>query len=234
MATETITGCVDFATGTILFAPNNWCGDGQCIYDSCMVWDGLHAGQVAVTISTLSCDDIYYGCVDFVTSEFKLVVPIRCCIICDPEYSATDCTVCDYFAADETPMYISATFSGVTRCSDDSVIDDFIVCLSSTSAGGTQCSWASDCYIGEESDGADYVLLRVDTGGYPPYTPFYVKWGNSGQLQLIILFYAFSLDDCPTIPFGTSIDNYYTDAVCGSPGRECYGGTVTLENISAP
>ncbi|HUW18368.1 MAG TPA: hypothetical protein VMW16_03620 [Sedimentisphaerales bacterium] len=98
MANETIYGCVDWATGKIKFAQD------ACYYYGCIIWEGVHAGQVAVTIDMPNCDDTYYGCVNWATGKFQVVVPDNCC-----EYPP-----CEYCV--DTPSQVTITFTGLTEC----------------------------------------------------------------------------------------------------------------------
>lgn len=73
MANQTLTGCIDFGTGLAKFDQDD------CEYSGCLVIGGVHDKQVAVTIGTSFCDDIYYGCVEFPGGTFKVYVPDDCC-----------------------------------------------------------------------------------------------------------------------------------------------------------
>ena len=74
---KTISGCVDRATGEILFA-GEACDESD--YTGCIERTGAHAGQVAVTIEERNCyEDTYYGCVNRVTGEFDVSIPDDCC-----------------------------------------------------------------------------------------------------------------------------------------------------------
>lgn len=105
MANKTIYGCVDWTTGQIKFE-GEACDSGD--YTGCINWTGAHAGQVAVIVNEVNCDDTYYGCVNWATGEFQLVIPDDCC-----EEYGDDCTYC---TADETPLKITVTFSGLVDC----------------------------------------------------------------------------------------------------------------------
>ena len=106
MANQTLTGCIDFETGLAKF------DQGDCEYTGCLVTGGIHAGQVAVTIDTDSCDDIYYGCVVFPSGTFEVVVPDDCC-------SGDNCSTCTGI----TPKNLTFEFDGWA----------FVECLNDTS-----------------------------------------------------------------------------------------------------
>jgi len=100
MADETLYGCVDFTTGVITFTQ-----DPDCEYPACVIWDGVHAGQMAVTVDTDNCDDTYYGYWDSVTGKFQVSIPDECC--------SSQCEWCDGYTTpssikvslDATPCY---------------------------------------------------------------------------------------------------------------------------------
>lgn len=69
---RTIYGCVNFPSGEIVFE-NAACDDGN--YAGCIVQEGAHAQQVAVTISDGCSDGTYYGCVNWATGKFQVIVP---------------------------------------------------------------------------------------------------------------------------------------------------------------
>lgn len=58
----------------------------------------------------------------------------------DPEYG-DDCPACtpQLFEAGKTPLYIKVNFSGLRRCLDDSLIDDFSIWLKQVD--GWPCEW---------------------------------------------------------------------------------------------
>ena len=98
---ETIFGCVDFSDGSITFEQLG------CEYPACMIWEGNHAGQVAVTIDNDDCNDIYYGCIDWSTGKFEVVVPDDCC--------CKDCNgICDECTGKTGDMIL--TFAGMEDC----------------------------------------------------------------------------------------------------------------------
>jgi len=88
MANETLYGCVTWPGGVVSFDQYP-----DCTYNGCIEWTGIHAGQVAVTVSTDECDDIYYGCVDWSTGKFEVSVPEDCCT----HISYKGCTQCFCF-----------------------------------------------------------------------------------------------------------------------------------------
>jgi len=76
MADQTIYGCYNSSTGAVTFA-GAACDSGD--YTGCYVASGEHAGQIAVPVSEESCNDTYYGCLNFATGQFQLVIPDNCC-----------------------------------------------------------------------------------------------------------------------------------------------------------
>lgn len=69
------------------------CADGsikfydleECLVQSaCVVREGVHAGQVALTLSDADnedCNNTFYGCIDPATSKFQVVIPDDCCAL---------------------------------------------------------------------------------------------------------------------------------------------------------
>jgi hypothetical protein len=72
-----IDGCLN-SEGKVVFEQID------CVYIGCLVAEGIHAGQIAVTIQTPVCNDTYYACYDTVTGRFELSVPDTCCDTPDP------------------------------------------------------------------------------------------------------------------------------------------------------
>ncbi len=103
MANETIYGCVTWPGGVVTFDQ-----DPNCQYTACVDWTGIHAGQVAVTINTATCDDIYYGCVDWATNKFEVSVPDSCCW---ESYLNCPCNLCEISGIQ--PFFIKITFTGI-------------------------------------------------------------------------------------------------------------------------
>ena len=101
MATETIFGCVT-SEGQIIFE------QALCEYPACLEFTGTHAGQVAVTIGGPFCDDTFYGCVDFATGKFEVVVPDDCCNSSE--------TICSRCSPGITPKIVRVDISGTTSC----------------------------------------------------------------------------------------------------------------------
>lgn len=99
MADETITGCVNWANKNIRFDQDS------CTYAGCIIWDGIHAGQVAITISNDNCDDTYYADIDWSTGRWQLTLPDICC-----PWSSDDCSYCDPIL---TPSNLHLVFTGV-------------------------------------------------------------------------------------------------------------------------
>jgi len=110
---RTITGKVDWGDGGKIKFGNPPCDTRiNCINEDitgCMIWTGEHAGMVSVTISAAelaACNDTYYGCVDWTTQTFKILIPDSCC----GEVGVT-CGWCD-----STPKYIDITFANIVNC----------------------------------------------------------------------------------------------------------------------
>lgn len=101
MANQTLTGCVKFPSGQVIFDQDD------CEYTGCMIWSGTHAGQVAVTILTDKCDDTYYGCVNFPGGTFSVVVPDNCCV--ELGIDCANCTI------NETPKFITLELADFTQ-----------------------------------------------------------------------------------------------------------------------
>ena len=139
MANKIIYGCVDWATGQIKFA-GEACDSGD--YIGCVEWTGIHAGQVAITLSEVNCTDTYYGCVDWVTGKFQVSIPDDCC--------AQSCTYCE-----QTPYTITATFSGITTCTG---------CVNITCSSGFSASFKYPAGLAENLNGS-HVLTQV--ASYP-------------------------------------------------------------------
>lgn len=104
-----LTGCIHFNTGQISFTQ-----DPDCIYTGCLVTTGLHAGQIAVTVNTPYCDDIYYGCVDWSTGQFKVNVPSDCCE--QFPYEVCPCAACAETGGQHNSISVSYTGSGFDVC----------------------------------------------------------------------------------------------------------------------
>lgn len=102
----TLTGCVNFRTRQVIL------DDDICQWKACMVFQGVHARQVALTPNTNACPDTYYGCIDFETNTFEIIVPESCC--------AEPCGVCEQ---DTTPATLTIKISGVQTM--DCYVKDF-------------------------------------------------------------------------------------------------------------
>ena len=128
---RTIYGSVDWSTGVAKFGDPG-CGDRiDCIGEDivgCIEWAGEHAGQVKVTIAAAyqTCNDTYYGCVDWGTGKFQISIPDDCCCDCSC-WAEVGCE----------PATYSVTISGVRSCNDDSLVwwinDNFTLDLWATS-----------------------------------------------------------------------------------------------------
>lgn len=75
----TVYGCVTWPAGTITFENLEEC----LVQSACIEWTGTHAGQVALTLSGATyyqgCNDTFYGCVDWTTGKFQVLIPDDCC-----------------------------------------------------------------------------------------------------------------------------------------------------------
>lgn len=116
MGSKTIYGCVDWASGEVRFV-GEACDSGN--YTGCIVnapGEAEHM-MVAVYVAEAWCEDWYYGCVNWTTGKFQLIIPDDCCYT-GPS-SEDECVYCD---EGTTPTYISVRISGVTACG--CIIDD--------------------------------------------------------------------------------------------------------------
>lgn len=106
----TVYGHVVRGTGAIVFENLETCLEQS----ACIVASGEHEGQVALTLSGATenegCNDTFYGCLDATTGKFQITIPENCCM----EYSSYDCGIC--FPPGQTPLYYTATFSGIQTC----------------------------------------------------------------------------------------------------------------------
>jgi len=106
MANKTIYGCVTGGSAITFdkepcFA-NNVTG---CIEMSDV--DHLYMVKVVISEDLSTCNDTYYGCVNWSTGKFQLEIPDDCC------YTSNDCSYC---TTDETPQKVSVAFSGINLC----------------------------------------------------------------------------------------------------------------------
>jgi hypothetical protein len=101
MANITINGCVNRATGEVIFE-GAACDSGN--YIGCIVRSGEHAGQVAIIVNEASCEDTYYGCIDRSTGQFKVEIPDNCCAV-----GCANCT-------GGTPYRVYLQLTGITIC----------------------------------------------------------------------------------------------------------------------
>lgn len=105
----TVHGCVSWPSGTITFTDLETC----LAQNSCVHWTGVHANQVALTLSgatnNAACNDTFYGCVNWTTGKFQVVIPEGCCVVIGVE-----CPQCGVF----TPLHLNITFQGVVYCSE--------------------------------------------------------------------------------------------------------------------
>jgi hypothetical protein len=91
-----------------------FCDLPDCVsYCAELVRSGVHAGMVALTITDAAnedCNDTFYGCVNYSTNKWEVVIPDGCCI----EYGY-DCQYCD---EGNTPANILLTITGLTHCTN--------------------------------------------------------------------------------------------------------------------
>jgi len=93
----TLEGCVDWDDGgKIKFVHSTECFGSS--YTGCIIWTGEHAGQVKISIDNANCNDDYYGCIDWTTGLFKILVPDICVRPwCNVEISGiTDQNCCEW------------------------------------------------------------------------------------------------------------------------------------------
>jgi len=163
MANKTITGHIEEVEGKwkVVF-DGEACDSGD--YTGKMVWTGVHAGQVAVTVDELNCDDIYYGDIpDECPWTFEVEIPDNCCGLsncssCPAIYSTSEWTPC-CFEEGEVPKYLCCEFTGIKRCSDDSTIPNTYVCVEGDGVVG----WHR--YFGTFSDGEASYTVELDWSG---------------------------------------------------------------------
>ena len=147
MANETLYGCVDWATGKVQFSQTDgnvecqYCSSDSCIWLGCIEWDGVHAGQVAVTIDNDNCDDTYYGCVDWSTGEFEVSVPDNCCIL------------------GEQPDYVLVTLFGGSACGcvDPPGYNDITYSNYSPPSGQQTLPWVNNCTYTLVIEGGSFI-----------------------------------------------------------------------------
>jgi len=165
---KTLYGSVSWPSGVIKF---NWSGDctqPECIGQEVTGCINFGTGQVEVTITgtrCVNCNDTYYGCVDWTTGKFQVIVPDEC-------YggSVDPCDDCDCYQ----PYAIDVTFSNISVCSDCCEIVPDNPNLPSNSfkgtsfsgngtyrcvndaAHGTSCTWGSDPEEGVVATGISY------------------------------------------------------------------------------
>lgn len=94
----------------------------ECIAEdivSCIRWTGEHAGQVEVTISAAEleeCNDTYYGCIDWGTGKFQIIIPDDCCFCACANSGESICP-------GTTPTKFIITFTDVLNCNDTPMSD---------------------------------------------------------------------------------------------------------------
>lgn len=120
----------------------------------------------------------------------------------DPEYG-DDCPACTpaLFEVSKTPLYIKANFSGLRRCFDDSLIDDFSVWMKQIDFW--PCAYESHNFFSCELNLVTGLLsLSVE--------------------ETATLWFEDTADPC-----STSYDGF---PLC-QPGDYAYGGTATLKYL---
>lgn len=239
----TLTGCVDFTTGKIVL------DDDTCQWQTCMIFGGTHAGQVALTPNTIVCPDTYYGCVDLSTSIFEIIVPESCCA-----------EVCNNCSVGTTPATITVKISGASNvscwnnefgCTEptffaslDTSIDDLAGLVNGVEKELIQssifpCVWLSDVVISESIN--TYI---VDGGPFPgcdlvgpattnPITA--LRWSLSRSATAVSIGASFVItgDDGCAYDGGLGIITYSQDANDGE--FDCFSGlgsqSVTFDSF---
>jgi len=218
MANKTIYGCVNSTNGEITFE-GEACDSGD--YTGCIETSGEHAGQVKVVISEVNCDDIYYGCVNWTTGKFQLVIPDDCC----GWYEDCNCDYCDNcpecYAPDLTLKYLAVRFTGVRDCSDDSLFswNGTVFCPYSLSEGlwGYNCSW----WVSVPAMGSNVGIVVYATGVSEEGVSIQTTEGTDYYFQSAHL-----NGGCP----GGTYSNELTKDGCGGGGGEYlgYGGQAEV------
>lgn len=198
----TVYGCVNFSSGTAVITFENL---ETCLeQSSCIIFTGVHAGQIALTLSGADdedCNDTFYGCWNPTTSKFQIEIPEDCCV----------CNV------DDIPSVITVIFSNMgyksgygcpSCCIPDMMIYHLIKEVE-------PLCWR---YIfGQESP---YIYNEITY--YPTLSQIYwsTNWedgtcpGNSGNLAACIIF----------LKTGSLCQKHFildgTEASCGAAGSE--------------
>ncbi len=219
MANETIDGCVTWPGGVVTFSQDS------CEYTGCIIWTGEHAGQIQVIINNINCDDTYYGCIDWTTGKFQLVIPdtcCACCTYCECSYSGNDSNC---FPVNETPLKLCVTFSGIRRCSDNSLwADGLTICLeqSVSDVNKWDKSWAYGgenlkVFLDARSGGQSYLYIQEDD--IPPAFGYFFDEN-------------YGCDDIQGWTGGCELMTYPNQRLIGncSGFNKGYGGTGLLRN----
>ena len=224
MANETIYGCVNFDTGQVEFSQ-----DPDCTYYGCMIWDGAHAGQVAIVVETDCCDDTYYGCVNWTTGQFQIILPDYCCH-CECIKGLWDCGRC-VAAGEDSPRFIELTVSGwslvecvigpwtswgaskkVTDASSGAIIEAAVngTHLLTQQSAVEPCRWigAVDC----EYNVKGYVTTDCSGAAY--------KDEDKTEFTILFFRYLVGADDVVYVSFGIDTESsvmYYERNYCDAP-----------------
>jgi len=120
MALDTIKGCYNASTGKVEFEQDT------CTYYGCYVKTGVHAGQIAITISETGacyhceCNDTYYACFDENTGKFSIEIPPFCCDgtpnSVEAIVSTTFCNGCyyDHFIVGPSCSYVKYNYGDIS------------------------------------------------------------------------------------------------------------------------
>ncbi len=220
MADETITGCIDWSTNSVKFDQDS------CTYTGCIIWSGVHAGQVAVTVVKPTCEDTYYADIDYSTGAWQLTLPDNCCV---PGFNSDRGPFCGK-CINDTPEWLTLYFSGSTPCSghtsDECGHGWYHALLQNCDfVGAWQQRWLivdegyeDDSYIGWDGSVDQFILNIVANDDITPSHSRFLFGRDSDDAY-----------DCPDVICDTHDDVDQTGVLCGVPSpRHCYGGTVKL------
>lgn len=113
MATHTVYGCYNKATGEVEF-DDTYSGCEDVTITGCLVLSGEHKGKIEITHDYDGCPtDEYFACYDPDTGKFEYDADDDCC---EEWYSGYSCCGND---CDVYPRYIHVIISGVVNCGSD-------------------------------------------------------------------------------------------------------------------
>lgn len=221
----TLTGCVDFPSGEVSI------DDNVCHWKGCMIFSGIHAGQVALSPGTAKCPDTYYGCVDFATGTFEVIVPESCCPC--RTIGCCGCWGCENTTIKPDEMYI--TFSGIEDCDDkpgSSLNGDHILLLVDTPLGimGCDCfEQQGNCSFLKQADGL-FIVVTMDLDGDVTVSGLTEEPENPGSFDTA---FRYSINQAPPdyqagcVNFKSgSGDNVFISCTPGS-GASGFNGSTT-------